>query len=124
MIRITMLGLLLSSITVSAEEFNITCIQQGSTIECAQPNGSIRYAQTIDPEKVEQSFQKPPFETPKWAPNEEMKKRALMRAYELNGNKMCCGSIDVSQDPVVTGRTVITPETEFNVLDATVKKKN
>lgn len=52
-------------------------------------------------------------------PDEATKKRALQRGFELNGNKMCCGSIDVSQDPVVTGRTVITPETEFNVLDAT-----
>ena len=50
-------------------------------------------------------------------PDEATKKRALLRAYELNGNRMCCGSIDVSQDPIVTGRIVITPETEFNVLD-------
>jgi hypothetical protein len=55
-------------------------------------------------------------------PDEAMKKRALLRAYELNGNSMCCGSIDVSHDPVVTGRVVITPETEFNVLDATADK--
>lgn len=60
-----------------------------------------------------------PFETPRWVPDEAMKARALKRAYELNNNVMCCGSIDVSNDPVVTGRTVITPETEFNVLDAT-----
>lgn len=52
-------------------------------------------------------------------PDEAMKKRALQRGYELNGNVMCCGSIDVSQDPIVTGRTIITPSTEFNVLDAT-----
>lgn len=50
-------------------------------------------------------------------PDEAMKARALKRAYELNGNIMCCGSIDVSQDPVVTG-IEITPETEFNALDA------
>lgn len=61
----------------------------------------------------------PKFDTPSWVPDEATKKRALQRGYELNGNKMCCGSIDVSQDPVVTGRTAITPETEFNVLDAT-----
>jgi hypothetical protein len=51
-------------------------------------------------------------------PDETTKARALKRAYELNGNVMCCGSIDVSQDPIVTGRTAITPETEYNVLDA------
>lgn len=38
-------------------------------------------------------------------PDEAMKARALQRAYELNGNRMCCGSIDVSQDPYVTGRS-------------------
>lgn len=59
----------------------------------------------------------PPFETPSWVPDEATKQRALRRAYELNSN-----SIDLSDDPIVTGRTVITPETEFNMLDATVKK--
>lgn len=68
--------------------------------------------------RLVERLQVPPFE-----PNEEMKKRALRRAYELNNSSMCCGSIDVGNDPAMTGRTVITPETEFNVLDAATKKK-
>lgn len=52
-------------------------------------------------------------------PDEALKKRALQRSYEFNGNSMVGGSIDVSNDPIVTGRIVITPDTEFNVLDAT-----
>jgi hypothetical protein len=37
-----------------------------------------------------------PFDVPNWVPNEITKKKALLRAYELNGHKMCCGSIDVT----------------------------
>ena len=42
-----------------------------------------------------------PFDTPSWVPDEATKKRALMRAYELNGNSMVGHMIDVSDDQVV-----------------------
>jgi hypothetical protein len=112
---LTAMLLMAAATPVMAEELKITCVEIESVtgqpfFECAQPDGSVKQAQTIEPTLVQ---------IPPRVPNEETKKRALMRAYELNGNKMCCGFIDVSQDPVVTGRNVITPETEFNVLDAT-----
>jgi len=123
------IALLLTTTVAMAEELEIQCIEMKSVagqpfFECAQPDDDggykIKRVQTVDPLLVQ---------IPPRVPNEETKRRALRRAYELNGNKMCCGSIDVSDDPIVTGRTVITPETEFNVLDATPvvpekKKKN
>jgi hypothetical protein len=39
-----------------------------------------------------------PFDTPSWVPSEATKRKALLKAYELNGNSMCCGSIDVSKE--------------------------
>lgn len=42
-----------------------------------------------------------PFDTPAFVPDEETKKRALKRAFELNDNKMCCGFIDLTDDPIV-----------------------
>jgi len=125
-----LIALLLMTTTAMAKELEIQCVEIESVagqpfFECAQPDDDggfkIKRVQTAEPLLVQ---------IPPRVPNEETKKRALMRAYELNGNKMCCGSVDVSDDPVVTGRTVITPETEFNVLDATPvlpekkKKKN
>jgi hypothetical protein len=44
-------------------------------------------------------------------PNEEKKARALQRAYDF---RTCCGSIDVSKDPYVTG----IKEDPINLLDA------
>ena len=130
MIKIVML-VLLSSTAAMAEE-KVRCIEIESVagqpfFECVQPTDRPAPGMWKPVERIQ--VLPPPFETPKWVPNEETKQRALRRAYELNGNKMCCGSIDVSDDPVVTGRTVITPETEFNVLDAKPvvpekKKKN
>lgn len=133
-----MLVLLLSSAAM-AKELEIQCVEIQSVtgqpfFECAQPDDNesykIKHVETADRSIVERGLRwqdppvlPPPFETPSWVPNEETKKRALLRGYELNGNSMCCGSIDVSDDPIVTGRTVITPETEFNVLDAAKKKK-
>jgi hypothetical protein len=63
----------------------------------------------------------PPFDTPSWVPDEETKKRALRRAYELNGDKMVGGMIDVSDDPMVTG---VAPAEEKNPLDAIADMTN
>lgn len=68
-----------------------------------------------------------PFETPSWVPDEATKKKALLRAYELNGNKMCCGSIDVSKEDLTESVTAdgpahaaaeIVDPNERNALDA------
>jgi hypothetical protein len=38
-----------------------------------------------------------PFDHPAWEPTEEQKKAALLRAYHLNGDRMCCGFIELPE---------------------------
>lgn len=57
-----------------------------------------------------------PFDHPSWEPNEDTKTWALKRGYELNGNRMCCGSIDVSQEVAERNAGVVSPD-EKNALD-------
>jgi hypothetical protein len=42
-------------------------------------------------------------------PSEEVKKAALLRAYHLNGDKMCCGYIDLTEQPKAVKLQKITP---------------
>jgi len=70
----------------------------------------------------------PPFDTPSWVPDEVTKKKALMRAYELNGNSMVGEHmIDVSKedltehvtaDQPVHAATEVAGPNERNTLDA------
>jgi hypothetical protein len=65
--------------------------------------------------------ERPPFDTVEWVPDEAMKKRALLRAYLLNGNSMVGrAAIDVSDDPVVTG--VIPAEEEEDRINYLQRK--
>lgn len=112
-------ALLLMTTAAMAGELKIICVEIKSVtgqpfFECIQPDDAVKQAQL--PDEIQHPELRPirpvltfpifvkPFDTPNWVPDEETKKRALKRAYELNGNSMVGPMIDVSDDPVVTGK--------------------